>query len=66
MELVRLRFGSMGKNKVARLEFGRSEDVPVARSPAKVPPEEDAPQARPIRVRGFDRNPPLANANAKD
>lgn len=27
---------------------------PVARSPAKVPPEEDAPQARPIRVRGFD------------
>ncbi len=39
---------------------------PVARSPAKVPPEEDAPQARPIRVRGFDRNPPLANANAKN
>ena len=39
---------------------------PVARSPAKVPPEEDSPQARPIRVRGFDRNPPLANANAKN
>ena len=54
MELVRLRFGSMGKNKVARLEFGRSEDVPVARSPVKVPPEEGVPQARPIRVRGFN------------
>ena len=54
MELVRLRFGSMGKNKVARLEFDRSENVPVARSPVKVPPEEGVPQARPIRVRGFN------------
>ena len=55
-----------GKKQSGTPEVWPVRERPVARSPAKVPPEEGVPQARPIRVRGFDRNPSLANANAKN